>query len=138
MSKAPPKKSYLTRRSDGFVETSEGLVLIGMLRLSGTVDGTNFFEFKPHYTADVVRVEWSAAQGELCLLPQDIADALLTRGYARQCTEEEAAGVAAALEAAANTDTKQPAGDPPAENAAGKKQAAKPAAPAAPKKGTSR
>jgi hypothetical protein len=63
---------------------------IVMLIVSGYGEDTQWFDYKPGYFADVIRIEWDKNTMSV-VLPSDAANYLLAKGYARPMTEAELA-----------------------------------------------
>lgn len=76
----------LYRDSDGFYRTVSGSETgVTMRRVSKKLEnGVRIFEFHPQATAPLMRIEWD---GDVAVLPNDIANLLLTNRYASNITE---------------------------------------------------
>jgi hypothetical protein len=62
--------------------------LVVMLVSSGQNDKVQWFEYRPSYFGDIIRVEWDAGTMNAAL-PEDVASYLLGNGYARAMTDDE-------------------------------------------------
>ena len=65
-----------------------------MLHASGHGQDSQWFDYRPSFFAEPVRVEWE--KGTMAVaLPQDVADYLVKGGYARKMSPEEVKDYAA-------------------------------------------
>lgn len=76
-------------RSDGVSETKSGLTAVVPLRFSGYREDTGrvFFRFAVNPSSPPQEIEWSR-DDSFALFPSDLAEVLLTRGYARPVDED--------------------------------------------------
>lgn len=70
-------------------ETRSGNVGVVMKIASGKSADTQWFDYRPGYFSDMVRVEWDRDTMS-AVLPADVADYLLRNRYAREMTDKEA------------------------------------------------
>jgi hypothetical protein len=59
-----------------------------MLRMTGEDDDSRWFEYRPTFFGDIVRVEWDKGTMNAAF-PTEAAGWLLRNGYAREMTEAE-------------------------------------------------
>ena len=57
-------------------------VTVVMLVSSGQTEDSKFFDYRPTYFGDIVRIEWEADTNQ-AVLPRDTADYLIRHNYAR-------------------------------------------------------
>lgn len=81
-------KPFLYTRSDGFTETPDGDFAIVMRVRTGCNADICWFQYRPGFSADPVRVEW-APDDTILLLPKEVVVGLLRARYARLPTPEE-------------------------------------------------
>lgn len=79
---------FLFKRSDGFVEASDGNFAVRMNVATGCKDDVCWFTYRPTYQTPSIRVEWTQ-EHVLGLFPENIARSLIGKGYARQPSVEE-------------------------------------------------
>lgn len=71
--------------SDGSARTLSGDVGVQISRITRLLEnGVRIFEFHPSATVDAIRVEWD---GDIAVIPADIANMLLTANHARHASE---------------------------------------------------
>lgn len=75
-------------RSDGYAETSDGLFVVIMLAMSGHDENLSWLQFRTSYTSPTVRIEWNAGE-KIAVLPSEITNSLINKGYARNPTAQE-------------------------------------------------
>lgn len=77
-------RPYLIRRSDGFVETIDGLIAVTMRVATGArANNILFFTFSPGVGKESITVEWNK-DDQLSVFPGVVANVLLGRRYAFQ------------------------------------------------------
>jgi hypothetical protein len=69
--------------------TESGQVGLVMLHVSGTDGDVQWFDYRPGFFSDIIRVEWDK-DTMAAVIPADVADLLVRQGYARIMTEVEA------------------------------------------------
>ena len=79
-------------RSDGMCENGDGWFLVAMLTHSVVEGEFKVFRYKPSPTQKTVEVRWPDVS-QFALFPQDVAVALVRRGFARSPSEEELAQI---------------------------------------------
>lgn len=77
-------------RSDGFTETPDGNFALVMRARTGCNTSICWFQYRPSFQADAIRVEWNK-DDTLVLLPPDIVNGLLRARYGRLPTQVEIA-----------------------------------------------
>lgn len=60
---------------------------VTMLVVSGRGEDSQWFDYKPTFFSGSIRVEWEKETMNI-ILPSDVADALISRGYAIRLEEE--------------------------------------------------
>lgn len=107
----------LSKRSDGIFETQSGSFAIQPRRSSGRDGENQWFDFHPAAWQPAIRVRWPLGE-VIAVIPQDTALLMLTRGYARLITAEQADAwndrVTKQAEADATDPAKAPADAPAA------------------------
>ena len=78
--------AVLQQRSDGFCETQDGDFAVFMLRGIKNDDENSEFTYSPDFTSPRIKVTW---QGDVGYFDQEIARALIAKGFARQITPDE-------------------------------------------------
>jgi hypothetical protein len=73
--------------------------LVVMLVSSGENDSSQWFEYRPSYFGEIIRVEWDKNAMGAAALPEDVANYLLGNGYARAMTDTEAKAYDGSVEA---------------------------------------
>lgn len=93
-----PSSPALHRRSDGFVETPDGNVVVEMrTRTKVERDGTKTFRFKASVTAQAISLSWSRADN-IALFPLDVATILIARGWASNIDDAKLAELLAEVQ----------------------------------------
>lgn len=78
----------LTKRADGFYETSSGeLAVSAPVFSSGTNEKMHWFEFKTHMFSDTMRVEWPIGL-RFIVIPADVAVSMLRNGFVNRVNED--------------------------------------------------
>lgn len=70
-------------------ETATGSVGVVMRVVSGKSKDTQWFDYRPGFFSEIVRVEWDIDTMNV-VLPLDVSEYLLRNNYARVMTNEEA------------------------------------------------
>ena len=60
----------------------DGVTKVTMLRVSGKGEETQWFDYRPGFFSEIIRVEWENDTME-AILPSDIASFLVANGYAK-------------------------------------------------------
>lgn len=81
-------KPFLYTRSDGYTETRGGEFAIVMRVRTGCKSDLCWFQYRPSFNAEPIRVEW-APTDNILLLPKDVVVGLLRARYARLPTQAE-------------------------------------------------
>ena len=90
-------------------ETASGGVGVVMAVASGAGQETQWFDYRPAFFSEIVRVEWDKDTMNV-VLPVEVSDYLLRHRYARVMTDKEAQAYNGVLEAiGAETVTETPA-----------------------------
>ncbi|TAI61587.1 hypothetical protein [Bradyrhizobium sp. Leo170] len=96
-------------------ETATGSVGVVMLLASSQGEDSQWFDYRPGFYQDIVRVEWDKDTMQV-VLPADVSDYLTRNGYARIMTNKEARaynnGLGKAGADPAQTPPQQPAETP--------------------------
>ena len=77
----------LSKRSDGFWETSSGLFATVPIRYSELENGNRSFRYKSEPYADTTAIEW---RGDVAVLPDGVVRQMLSKGYGSHPTDEQA------------------------------------------------
>lgn len=78
----------LFKRADGYSEASGGNFAVVPLRRTGIEEERFFFEFKPSFNSQSIRVEWPI-ESAIAVIPSDIAITMVRLGSARNLHQEE-------------------------------------------------
>ena len=107
----------LIETPDKAPSTASGLMGVVMIHTSGQDDEVRWFDYKPTFYADAIRVVWDHDTMAVAI-PAETADYLLKNGYARPMTADEVA--------AYNEQLKKPETEPEkAEKVTGKSKSKK-------------
>jgi hypothetical protein len=94
-------------RADGFAEDADGNIAVCMTTRTGiNADGNAFFTYVTTYLSPEVTVEWEDTEGNFALFEVNVANGLLSNGWARGLTAKEVDAVNA------NHEAPEPAKDP--------------------------